>query len=232
MEAEMMLIVVSQFKYFFKVEKFLVRMCECFLLRGIDQVMVDEQKEQSEQQGQREQGEQKDKSVDRLEQLLDCEKKRSEDYLNRLRYLQADLENLKKRCDREAEQIRNSCNEHLVIRLLDIVDELELAVKNGEISTSPDSLLVGVEMTLKKLRKVLEQEGVTPIDSPEGKAFDPSCHHAITAIEREDVEESTVLEEIRKGYMMRGKVIRPSIVKVAVKPKNQSNPMEEKKKNE
>jgi len=173
--------------------------------------------------------EQADQSIDRLEQMLDCEKKRSEDYLSRLKYLQADLENLKKRFDRETEQVKNYCNERVVINLLDIVDELELAVLNGEVSTSPDSLLVGVEMTLKKLRKVLEQEGVTPLDNPEGKVFDPSLHNAITAVERDDVPEGTVLEQIRKGYVMRGKVIRPSIVKVAVKPKNnQSNQTEEK----
>ena len=173
-----------------------------------------------------------EQSVDRLEQLLDCERKRAEDYLIRLSYLQADLENFKKRFDRESEQIKNYCNERLVIQLLDVVDELELAVKNGEISTSPESLIEGVEMTLKKLRKLLEQEGVTPIESPEGKAFDPTRHNAIAAVEQDDVEDGTVIEEIRKGYMMKGKVIRPTIVKVAVKPKpknNQSNQMEEKK---
>ena len=166
-----------------------------------------------------------------FEGLLECEKKRSEDYLTRLRYLQADLENFKKRFDREAEQIKNYCTERLVIQLLEIVDELELAVKNGEISTSTETLLEGVEMTLKKLRKVLEQEGVSPIDNPEGKVFDPTRHNAIAVVERDDVKDSTVIEEIRKGYMMRGKVIRPSIVKVAVKSSNnQNNKMEEKSK--
>jgi molecular chaperone GrpE len=173
--------------------------------------------------------EQEEPSVDSLAQLLDCERKRSEDYLTRLKYLQADLENLKKRFDREIEQVKNYCNERLIIQLLDIADELELAVKNGEISTEPQVLLEGVEMTLKKLRKVLEQEGVSPIDNPEGKVFDPSRHNAIAAVERDDVPEGTVIEQIRKGYMMRGKVIRPSIVKVAVKKsENQSNKTEEK----
>jgi molecular chaperone GrpE len=83
-------------------------------------------------------------------------------------------------------------------------------------------------MTLKKLRKVLEQEGVTPIESPEGKALDPTRHNAVAVVEQNDIADGTVLEEIRKGYMMRGKVIRPTIVKVAVKPKNQSNQTEEK----
>jgi len=173
--------------------------------------------------------EQEEPSIDRLEQLLDCERKRSEDYLSKLKYLQADLENLKKRFDRETEQVKNYCNERLIINMLDIVDELELAVQNGEITTSPEALLEGVEMTLKKLRKVLEQEGVSPMDNPEGKVFDPSRHNAVAVVQREDLADGTVLEEIRKGYMMRGKVIRPSIVKVAVKPKSQSNQTEEKK---
>ena len=108
-----------------------------------------------------------------FEALLECEKKRSEDYLTRLKYLQADFDNLKKRFDREAEQIKCYSNERLVIQLLDVVDELELAIKNGEISASTEPFLEGVEMTLKKLRKVLEQEGVSPIDNPEGKIFDP-----------------------------------------------------------
>ena len=173
--------------------------------------------------------EQKEQPNDNLAQLLDSERKRSEDYLTRLKYLQADLENFKNRSAREAEQVKNYCTERFVFQLLDVVDELELAVKNGEISTSPDSLMEGVEMTLKKLRKVLEQEGVTPIESPEGKVFDPTRHNAVAAEEQNDVPDGTVLEEIRKGYMMNGKVIRPTIVKVAVKPKNQSNQTEEKK---
>ena len=176
--------------------------------------------------------EQEPQPVD-FEGRLECEKKRSDEYLTRLKYLQADFENLKKRYDREAEQIRNYGTERLVIQLLDVVDELELAVKNGEISTSPESLIEGVEMTLKKLRKVLEQEGVFPIESPEGKVFDPTRHNAIAAVERDDVAACTVIEEIRKGYMMKDKVLRPSIVKVAVKStKNQSNQTEEKNKDE
>ena len=174
--------------------------------------------------------EDKESKQPNFEDALHCEEKRSEDYLTRLTYLQADFENLKKRFDRETEQIKNYCNERLIIQLLDVVDELELAVKNGEISTSTEGLLEGVEMTLKKLRKVLEQEGVFPIDNPEGKIFDPSRHNAVMAVEQDDAEDGTVLEQIRTGYLMRGKVIRPTIVKVAVKKSqnNKSNQTEEK----
>jgi molecular chaperone GrpE len=170
-----------------------------------------------------------------FEKLLEAEKQRSEEYLNKLKYMQADFENLKRRFDREIEQIKNHSNERLVIQLLDIVDELELAITIGKNAETPQPLLLeGVEMTLKKLKKVLEQEGVSEVSCVEGKVFDPTSANAVLTEEREDVEECTILQIIRKGYSMKGRIIRPSIVKVSVKSKlkteNQSNQLSEEKK--
>ena len=162
-----------------------------------------------------------------LELQLEAEKKRSEDYLTRLKYLQGDFENLRKRCDRQIQQASQYSNECLIIQLLEVVDELELAVKTAQTTSSAQTLVEGVQMTLKRLRKVLEQEGVTPIESTD-KLFDPSRHNAIAAEERDDVENCVVTEEVRKGYMMKEKVMRPSIVKVAVKKKSQSQNKEKK----
>jgi molecular chaperone GrpE len=162
-----------------------------------------------------------------LEKLLEAEKKRSEEYLTRLKYLQADFENLTKRFDRQMEQVKNHCTEALIIKLLEVVDELELALKHTQ-PADAKPLVEGVQMTLKKLRKVLEQEGVTPIES-EGKVFDPSRHNAVATVERDDVDDCVVVEEVRKGYMMKDRVIRPSVVKVSVKP---SKSQEAKQKNE
>ncbi len=173
-------------------------------------------------------GEQQDEPTKDFEQLLSAEKKRSEDYLTRLKYLQADFENMKKRFERQTEQVRDYCTERLVIQLLDVVDELELAVKTGQSEASSTTILEGVQMTLKKLRKILEQDGVVPIET-EGKVFDPTMHNAVAAIERDDVDDCVITEEVRKGYTLKGKVIRPSIVKVAVKS---SKSQEENKKNE
>jgi molecular chaperone GrpE len=164
-----------------------------------------------------------------LEQQLESEKKRSEEYLTRLRYLQADFENLKKRFDRQIEQVKNYSTECLVIQLLDVVDELEMAIKTAQEKNQAQTLVEGVQMTLKRLRKVLEQEGVSPIES-EGKPFDPSKHNAIAAVERDDVVGCVVVEEVRKGYIMKDKVIRPSIVKVSVKPSSKSQNKEENEK--
>ena len=151
-----------------------------------------------------------------LEEQLEAEKKRSEEYLTRLKYLQADFENLKKRFDRQMTEAKNYGTERLVLELLDVVDELELALKTAQSADSAKLLIDGVQMTLKKFRKVLEQEGVSTI-ACEGKLFDPSQHNAIATLERDDVDGCVVAEEVRKGYIMKDKVIRPSIVKVAVK---------------
>ena len=106
-----------------------------------------------------------------LQKLLDAEKQRSEEYLTRLKYLQADFENFKKRFDRQMEETKNYCTETLVVQLLDIVDELELAVKTAKTQASPEPLIEGVKLTLKKLKKVLEQQGVSPIAVRGGQSF-------------------------------------------------------------
>ena len=152
-----------------------------------------------------------------IEQQLAAERKRSEEYLTRLKYLQADFENVKKRCDRQIQEAKKYCTERLILELLEVVDELELALKTAQSSDSAPPLIEGVQMTLKKLKKVLAQEGVSYI-ACEGKVFDPSRHNEIATTERDDVEQCVVAEEVRKGYIMKEKVIRPSIVKVAVNP--------------
>jgi molecular chaperone GrpE len=162
--------------------------------------------------------------VEALTRALDTENKRSEEYLTRLKYAEADIENLKKRYDRQMEEVKKYCTEPLIIDLLDVVDELEMAVKSGRSSNSAEAVIQGVEMTLKKLKKVLENEGVSPIECV-GKPFDPSKHNAIAKTEKEGEEGCTIAEEVRKGYTMREKVIRPSVVKVVVKPSKSQKEM-------
>ena len=162
------------------------------------------------------------KENEKLEELanaLEAEKKRSEDYLNRLKYMQADFENLKKRVDRQLEEVRKYCNESLVLELLGIADELEVAIQEGKQTESIAIFLQGVEMTMKKLKRVLEKEEVSPIECV-GQAFDPSKHEVSAKVEND--EEGKIIEEIRKGYIMNGKVIRPSVVKITIKPSSKT----------
>lgn len=176
-----------------------------------------------EPEGQKVQKEQKksDEQVETLEKALETERKRSEEYLTQLKYARADIENLKKRFDRQLEDAERYTKEHIIIELLDVVDELEMAIKSASACDSAEPLIQGVEMTLKKLRKILEKEEVFPIKSV-SEAFDHEKHNAVARIEKDGVEGCIIIEEVRRGYAMKGKVIRPSVVKVAV-PSSQSH---------
>ena len=173
------------------------------------QIHEDSEKELTE-------NEKENQKIDALIVALSKEKRRSEEYLNRLKYLQADFDNYRKRMDRQLQEEKKCSNQRIVCELLEVLDELEMAVKTGSEAGPIDTLIQGVTMTLKKLRKILEAEGVTTIESV-GKQFDPCLHAAVCTIEKESVKEGTILEEARRGYIMNDKVIRPSIVKVAVK---------------
>lgn len=152
--------------------------------------------------------------LEALRTALEEEKRRSEDYLTRLKYMQADFENFRKRLERQIEEIKRHSNERIVISLLDVVDELDMAINNARSAGSVDILVKGVEMTLKKLRRVLSAEGVSEIECV-GKPFDPSMHEVACVVDGDS--DGIVLEEVRKGYMMGGKVIRPSVVKISKK---------------
>ncbi len=101
--------------------------------------------------------------------------------------------------------------------MLPAIDNLELALKHA--SCDPKTGVVqGVEITLKELQRTLEKFGLVRIESL-GKKFDPSVHHAMVQVEREDMEDKMVAEELRAGYLLYDKVLRPSLVAVSVNPK-------------
>jgi molecular chaperone GrpE len=146
----------------------------------------------------------------------DLEKARAEaeSYLDDLRRLQADFDNYRKRTLREQTARAASASQALVARLLPVLDNFELAVSAAEQSRDFDRMLKGVEMVFGELREVLEGEGLVKIEA-EGKPFDPERHEAVIAVEQEDAEPGMVLDIVRTGYELGGKVLRPAMVKVA-----------------
>jgi molecular chaperone GrpE len=138
----------------------------------------------------------------------------AESYLDDLRRLQADFDNYRKRTLREQTARAASASQALVTRLLPVLDNFELAVSAAEQSRDFDRMLKGVEMVFGELREVLESEGLVKIEA-EGKPFDPERHEAVIAVEQEDSEPGTVTDIVRTGYELRGKVLRPAMVKVA-----------------
>ncbi len=137
--------------------------------------------------------------------------------------LYAEFENYKKRVSKDKEELIKYANEEIIYQLLAVIDSLELALKHATNENVPEGFIQGVEFTLKELKKILGNFGLSPIES-EGKPFDPSVHHAMTQVERDDLEENMVVEEMRKGYMLKDKVLRPALV--AVSKKRGDNPDE------
>jgi molecular chaperone GrpE len=129
--------------------------------------------------------------------------------------LYAEFENYKKRVVKDKEELIKYGNESLLFDLLPVIDNLEMALKHATNNIS-SGLVQGVEITLKEMRKTLEKYGLLPIEA-EGKPFDPAVHHAMTQVERDDVSENMVVEEYRKGYMLKDKVLRASLVAVSKK---------------
>jgi molecular chaperone GrpE len=134
--------------------------------------------------------------------------------------LYAEFENYRRRVNKDKEEILRYGNENLLYELLTVLDHLEMAMKHasGDVSSG---LIQGVEITLKELRRTLEKFGLTEIEA-EGRPFDPAVHHAMSQVERDDIDDNLVVEEYRKGYRLKDKVLRPSLVAVSKKPAAQA----------
>ena len=153
--------------------------------------------------------------VSQLAEALEDEKERSADLLRRLQYLQADFENYRKRVEKEMGDAKRFSNERLLSDLLTVKDELDLAFAKARETKQSPVLLEGVGMVQKRLQNILSKEGIERVPGA-GSAFNPDYHEAALRVVS-DEEEGTVLEEVRAGYMLKGRVLRPSIVKVAGK---------------
>jgi len=149
-----------------------------------------------------------------LEERLVQEQEKAQEYLRRLKYLQADFENYRKRAEREAVEFAVRCNEKLVAELLCVVDDLGRALDCGKEADDVSALLKGVEMIHRNLTCMLEKEGLERIDAV-GKVFDPKFHEVVVKIPRNDCEEGLVLEEVRRGFMFKGRVLRPCMVNIS-----------------
>jgi len=145
----------------------------------------------------------------------DC-KNIEDDYVDRIKRLQADYDNYRKRTIKEHLEHIKRANKDLVSKLLPIIDNFELALDAGRKLEKDDDFYRGIKMIHDKLIEVLEKENVTVIE-PIGEEFDPKvCEAAVTEAVK-DVDEGKVLEVLRKGYMIDDFVIRPAVVKVCKK---------------
>jgi molecular chaperone GrpE len=125
----------------------------------------------------------------------------------------ADLENYRKRVQKEKEEILRYGNENIVQEILPAVDNMERALAHLD-PDSPDPVIVGVRMTLDMLQGALRKFGVTAVAAEQGNPFDPALHQAMCQMEA-DQAANTIVEVMQKGYLLNERLLRPAMVTVA-----------------
>ena len=152
------------------------------------------------------------------QQALAEEKEKAEKYLANWQRSQADLENYTKRAEQEKSETVEFANRMLILDLLPILDDFERALGSLPAELDEQNWTKGIKLIYNKLKTVLETQGLTEIKA-KGEYFDPYFHEAAGQVEG---EEGIIIEEIRKGYEFRGKLLRPSMVMIGKGKKNKT----------
>jgi molecular chaperone GrpE len=155
--------------------------------------------------------------IEQLERELAEAKARSEEHLYNWQRSAADFSNYKRRTDDERSQLSRFSTAILIGKLLTVLDDFDRALESVP-AEAHDAWIEGVKLTERKLRNVLESEGVTPIEAI-GLAFDPNLHEAVAHEETTEHADNEVIGEVQRGYRLHDRVIRPSLVRVANNPK-------------
>jgi molecular chaperone GrpE len=148
--------------------------------------------------------------IDSLEKQLAEETEKAEKYLENWQRAEADFSNYKKRVEQEKTELGNSLNSGLILNLLPVLDDMERALSALPPKLEKQNWVDGMKLIYRKFQSIMEAQGITPIEAV-GKPFDPSIHEAVSQIEG---QEGMVMEEIQKGYILRDRVLRPSMVVV------------------
>jgi molecular chaperone GrpE len=135
---------------------------------------------------------------------------------DRLVRKQAELENVRKRVEREKEDFLQHATMGLIRALLPTLDALERGLKHRE-QNVPEKFYAGMELIHRELLEVLKRAGLAPVES-EGETFDPHVHQAVETVETDKFADQAVVEELQRGYKLKQRLLRPAIVKVAVAP--------------
>ncbi len=153
-------------------------------------------------------------SIVRLKDKLNQLREKNEDLIDKYRRLYADFDNFKKRSAKEWLEKNKEAGKDVIVELLPVLDDFERALKTGKTAESVDAIRQGSELILSKLKKNLEQKGLEPMVSI-GEPFDADRHDAITEIPApKEEDKGKVLDEIEKGYLLNGKIIRHAKVVV------------------
>lgn len=153
--------------------------------------------------------------VEDLNQVLAEARRAAQDNLDRALRAQAELENVRRRAERDLQNAHKFALERFVSELLPVKDSLELGLSaSTEKGASVESIAEGVELTLRMLEQAMEKFGITVVD-PAGEPFNPEFHQAMTMQQSDTAESGTVLTVVQKGYLLNERLVRPAMVIVA-----------------
>jgi molecular chaperone GrpE len=155
--------------------------------------------------------------IEQLERELEDVRRSDEEHRNNWHRSAADFANYKRRTDEERMTLTQFSNAVLIGKLLGVLDDFDRALDNVP-ADAHDPWVKGFRLTERKLRNVLESEGVAPIEAV-GQPFDPNLHEAVAHEETAEAPDNHVIGEVQRGYRLHDRVIRPSLVRVANNPK-------------
>lgn len=176
-------------------------------VRDRRKIRIDDAKESSEARVS------EDEAVATEEQALEAARSEAAAHLEDLQRLKAEFENYRKRIVKEQTEFVERASASLIIRMLAVLDNFELAVAAAESTRDFERMLKGVELVFGELKEVLAAEGLRPIEAV-GKRFDPNLHEAAVEIAGEFDGDLFVADVLRAGYTLKGRVLRPAMVKV------------------
>jgi molecular chaperone GrpE len=154
-----------------------------------------------------------EKIIDELKIQLTQEQEKATSYEKKLQYLLADFENLKKRTELDVQSKVNSALDSMMLKFLSIYDDF---VRAKDVLAKQKINTDGLSAILKNMDSFLSENGITPIEAL-GEIFDPQLHEAISVKEDPSLDDNTITAEIRKGYILQNRIIRPSLVEISKK---------------
>ena len=149
----------------------------------------------------------------------DTESQKAKENLDHLLRLKADFENSKKRLEREKQEAVKFANDKLLLEILPVVDNLDRAMASLSEGHDPEKVKQGLKLAQEEIHQVLESHGVKMVRAL-GEPFDPQVHEAVATVESAEAKEGTVMDEVQRGYLLNGRLIRPSRVRIAAAPGN------------
>ena len=156
--------------------------------------------------------------IEQLKAELEATRAKAEEYLAGLQRERAEFANYKRRTGEERQAMLGLASEDLIRKVLALADDFDLAIEARPPAVASDPWVEGVVAIDRKLRALLESEGVSQIDASPGTPFDPREHEAIANVPGTGRPEGEIVNEIRRGYRLRDRVVRPALVAVASEP--------------